>query len=241
MAITRRTMVYQGPGGTFEGVVAWDDGASAPRPGVMVVPNVLGQKEFDNERAERLAALGYVGFAIDLYGQGKRTTREDTNPAEHMNALLADHELLRDRLLATHATLKALPEVDAERTGAIGFCFGGRCCLDLARAGADVAAIASFHGIYKRPPWPNANITAKVLVLHGWDDPLAPPEDVVALASELTAAGVDWQIHAHGHTGHAFTDPGVHMRDRGLFHQPDTDRRSWQAMKDFFAEIFGAG
>ncbi|RJF86238.1 dienelactone hydrolase family protein [Sphingomonas cavernae] len=239
MAITRQTMVYEGPGGTFESVVARDDAATTPRPGVLIFPNVLGQKEFDNQRAEMLASLGYIALAADLYGQGKRATREDANPAEHMNALLADHELLRDRLLHAHATLKALPGVDATRTGAIGFCFGGRCCLDLARAGADVAGVASFHGIYKRPPWANATITAKVLVLHGWDDPLAPPEDVVALAAELTEAGADWQLHAHGHTGHAFTDPSVHMRERGLFHQPDADRRSWQAMQNFFAEIFG--
>ncbi|MCJ8158514.1 dienelactone hydrolase family protein [Sphingomonas sp. LaA6.9] len=241
MAITRRTMVYDGPGGTFESVLAWDDATTAPRPGVLVFPNVLGQKEFDNQRAERLAALGYVALATDLFGQGKRKTREDADFAGHMVALLADHDLLRERLLHAHATLKTLDEVDAARTGAIGFCFGGRCCLDLARAGADVAGVASFHGIYTRPPWPNAKITAKILVLHGWDDPLAPPEDVVALASELTDAGVDWQLHAHGHTGHAFTDPGVHMHERGLFHQPDADRRSWQAMENFFAETFGAG
>lgn len=238
MAITRRTTVYPGPGGTFEGTIAWDDAVSEPRPGVMVIPNVLGQKAFDDARAERLAALGYVGFAIDLYGQGSRATRADADPARHMNALLADHALLRERLLHAHETLKALPEVDAARTGAIGFCFGGRCSLDLARTGADVTAVVSFHGIYKRPSWPSAPITAKVLVLHGWDDPLAPPEDVLALADELSRVGVDWQLHAYGHTGHAFTDPSVNMRERGLFHQPDADRRSWQAMTNFFAEVF---
>ncbi|WOK37673.1 dienelactone hydrolase family protein [Sphingomonas sp. C3-2] len=238
MAVTRRTIVYEGPEGIFEGVVAWDDALSGPRPGVMVIPNVLGQKEFDNERAERLAALGYVGFAVDLFGQGKRTTRESPDISEHMNALLARHDLLRERLLAAHDTLKALPEVEPAQTAAIGFCFGGRCCLDLARAGADVRGVVSLHGIYKRPPWPNAAISAKVLALHGWNDPLAPPDDVLALAAEMEGAGVDWQLHAYGHTGHSFTDSSVHMHDRGMFHQPDADRRSWQSVENFLAELF---
>jgi dienelactone hydrolase len=240
MTVQRRTVVYDGPGGPFEGVLAWDDAATGPRPGVMVVPNVLGQKEADNEKAEALAALGYVGFACDTYGQGKRTTRESERPTEYMDALNADRALLRDRLAACLAAMRAQPEVDANRTAAIGFCFGGKCVLDMARSGMDVAGVVSFHGIYDRPSYPNQTpIAAKMLVCHGWDDPLAPPVALVGLASEMTEGGADWQVHAYGHTGHAFTDASMASSARpGFGYRPDSDRRSWQAMTDFLAELF---
>jgi len=240
MTIQRRTLIHDGPGGPFEGVVAWDDAFTVPRPGVMVIPNILGQKESDTVRAERLAALGYVGFAIDVYGQGKRTTRDSPEPGLYMDALNADRLLLRDRLHASLANLKALPEVDPARTAAIGFCFGGKCALDLARTGADLLGVVSFHGVYDPTPFANiVPIAPKVLVCHGWDDPLCPPDATVALAAELTEGGADWQLHAYGHTGHAFTDESVDQRPRPVFYQPDSDRRSWQAMGHFLEEIFG--
>lgn len=239
MAIERNTTLYDGPGGPFEGMAVvesdWDD----TRPGVMIVPNVLGPKEMDFETAERIAGLGYHAFVADLYGQGKRATREDEDPARFMNALNADRALLRDRLHASLAAMRSLEGVDTDRLAAIGFCFGGKSVLDLARSGAEVLGVVSFHGIYDPPPFANANkIPAKILVCHGWDDPLAPPEAVTALAVELTGAGVDWQIHAYGHTGHAFTDESAKMPDRGLAYQPDADRRSWTAMTDFLGEVF---
>ena len=239
MTVQRRTFVYDGPGGLFEGVVAWDDQLAIPRPGVMVIPNVLGQKEFDNVRAERLAALGYVGFAVDLFGQGKRTARGEPDFARYIEHLGGDRALLRERLLSAHATLKSLPEVDAAHTAAIGFCFGGKSVLDLARAGADVAGVVSFHGVYDAPPFPNAAITAKILVCHGWEDPLCPPDTAVALARELTDAGVDWQIHAYGHTGHAFTDSNLAPTGNGFGWSEAADRRSWRAMENFLEELFG--
>src|SRR3546814_6763197 len=155
MSIERRTKVYGGSDGTFEGVVALDVAAKQPRAGILVIPNVLGQKESDNIRAERLAAMGYVGFVADLYGQGKRTTRESPDPALSMNALNADRALLRDRLHGALAEVKALPEVAAERTAAIGFCLGGKCVLALARTGADLRGVVSFHGVYDAPPFPH--------------------------------------------------------------------------------------
>lgn len=239
MVIQRIPHIYDGPGGPFEGVVAFDPASTNRRPGVLVIPNVLGQKEADNVKAEQLAALGYVGFAIDVYGQGKRTTRESPNPAIYMNELGADRELLRDRLHGSLAELKRLPQVDAGRTAAIGFCFGGKCVLDLARSGADLQGVVSFHGVYDRPSYETVTpIKPKVLVCHGWEDPIAPPEATVALAQELTEAGADWQIHAYGHTGHAFTDRSATMVERKLFYQPDADRRSWKATVDFLAELF---
>ena len=239
MTITRRFILHEGPGGLFESMAVVDDGAASALPGIILFPNALGTKEADFAFAEKVAALGHAVLVADLYGQGKRLNRADPDPALYMAALNSDRALLRERVNRAHAVLKAMAEVDPQRTAAIGFCFGGKCVLDLARSGADIAGGVSFHGIYDPPPFPNAAITAKLLVCHGWDDPLAPPDSTVALANELTEAGCDWQIHAYGHTGHAFTDQSADMPDRGLAYQPDADRRSFRAMRDFLADLFG--
>ncbi|QGP77670.1 dienelactone hydrolase family protein [Sphingobium sp. CAP-1] len=237
MTILRRTILHDGPGGVFESLAVVDDTAG-PRPGVLLVPNVLGAKEADFAYAHRVAALGYAVLVADMFGQGKRATRADADPARYMNILNADRALLRDRVNAAHAVLKAMPEVDAGRTAAIGFCFGGKCVLDLARSGADFAGGVSFHGVYDAPPFASAPIRAKLLICHGWDDPIAAPEATVALAKELTQAGCDWQIHAYGHTGHAFTDEAVNMPEKGLAYSPAADRRSFRAMADFLGDLF---
>ncbi|MFX4085535.1 dienelactone hydrolase family protein [Sphingobium yanoikuyae] len=239
MVLTRQTIIHDGPGGTFESVAVVDNAAAGPVPGILLVPNVLGTKEADFLYAEKVAALGYAVLVADVFGQGKRTTREDPDAGRYMNELNADRALLRDRMLGAHALLKDMPAVDATRTAAIGFCFGGKCVLDLARAGADIAGGVSFHGVYEAPPFPNATITAKLLVCHGWEDPIAPPEATVGLAKELTEAGCDWQIHAYGHTGHAFTDESVHMPEKGLAYSADADLRSFRAMVNFLEELFG--
>lgn len=240
MAIERRTIVYDGPGGPFEGVAAIDTGWGGPRPGVMIVPNVLGEKEQDRVVAERLAALGYAGFVADTYGRGNRTTRASPDPAVYMNQLNADRALLRDRLHASVAAMKALPQVDPARTAAIGYCFGGKSVIDLARSGGGVLGVVSFHGIFDPPGYDYPKpIAAKLLICHGWDDPLAPPAAVTALAAELTQAGADWQLHGYGHAGHAFTDASVKPGARpGFGHDEAADRRSWQAMRDFLEELF---
>lgn len=239
MAITRQTIIHDGPGGPFESVAVTDDAAAGTVPGILLLPNVLGTKEADFLYAQKVAALGYAVLVADVFGQGKRTTRADADAARYMNELNADRALLRSRLQGAHATLKAMPAVDAARTAAIGFCFGGKCMLDLARSGADIAGGVSFHGVYDAPPFANATITAKLLVCHGWEDPIAPPEATVGLARELTEAGCDWQIHAYGHTGHAFTDESVHMPEKGLAYSADADRRSFRAMANFLEELFG--
>lgn len=237
MPINRETIVYEGPGGPFEGVAVADSEWDGPHSGVMLVPNVLGTKEADVVNAERLADLGYAAFVADVYGQGKRASREDDDPARYMNALNADRALLRDRLLASLEAMKGLDAVDANQCAATGYCFGGKCVLDLARAGGGMRGVVSFHGLYDRPGYETGKIAAKILVCHGWDDPLAPPQSVVDLGKELTEAGADWQIHAYGHTGHGFTDNAAPGRP-GFGHQPDSDRRSWEAMTDFLAELF---
>ncbi|WHO39836.1 dienelactone hydrolase family protein [Sphingobium sp. AP49] len=238
MAITRQTIIHDGPDGPFESVAVVDDAATGPVPGILLLPNVLGTKEADFRYAEKVAALGYAVLVADVFGQGKRTTRADPDAGRYMNALNADRALLRDRLQGAHALLKTMPGVDAARTAAIGFCFGGRCVLDLARSGADIAGGVSFHGVYEAPPFPNATITAKLLICHGWDDPYAAQDATLGLAKELTEAGCDWQIHAYGHTGHAFTDESVHMPEKGLAYSADADRRSFRAMVNFLDELF---
>ncbi|MFZ2997351.1 dienelactone hydrolase family protein [Sphingobium sp.] len=238
MAIIRSTIIHEGTDETFESVAVFDDVGASPKPGILLFPNVLGTKEADFIYAEKVAALGYAVLVADVFGQGKRTSRADENPAVYMNLLNADRAMLRDRVIGALDTLKAMAQVDAARTAAIGFCFGGKCVLDLARSGADIAGGVSFHGVYDAPPFPNAAITAKLLVCHGWDDPIAPPPATVALAQELTDAGCDWQIHAYGGTGHAFTDESVNMPEKGLAYSPDADRRSFRSMKDFVGDLF---
>ena len=239
MAIVRETMVYSGPGGPFEGVVAYDDEVTVMRPGVLVVPNVLGQKEADNVQAEKLARLGYVALACDLYGQGKRAV-PGPDFALYMNQLNADRALLRERLSASLAALRGMDRVDPAKVAAIGYCFGGKCVLDMARAGLPILGAVSFHGVYDRPDYESVSpITAKLLVCHGWNDPLAPPEALVALGRELTDAGADWQIHAYVGAGHAFTD--VDRKEAvipGVVYEAKADRRSWQAMANFLDELF---
>lgn len=239
MAVERRPLIHDGPGGRFEGVFACDSAVAGPQPGVLVIPNILGQKEEDNLKAEALAALGYAAFACDVYGQGKRTQR-GPEASRYMDEMNADRALLRDRLDASLSALKAQAEVEAARVAAIGFCFGGKCVLDMARSGLDVLGGVSFHGVYDRPDYDNVSpIAAKLLICHGWDDPLGKPDTMVALGQELTDSGADWQIHAYGHAGHAFTDRS--MKDSttpGVAYEERADRRSWQAMQDFLTELF---
>lgn len=239
MAIERNIIVYDGPGGPFEGMGVADTEWSDSRPGIMIIPNVLGSKEIDFAVAERIAELGYVAFVADVYGQGNRATREDDVPSRFMDAMNADRLLLRDRLLASLGVLKAMDGVNASQTAAIGYCFGGKCVLDLARCGADILGGVSFHGVYDRPPYANVEtMTAKLLVCHGWSDFLAPPDVTVGLAEELSAGGADWQIHAYGHTGHGFTDPTAKGDNPGYGYHPVADRRSWRAMANFLEELF---
>jgi dienelactone hydrolase len=238
MTIVRQTLVYAGPGGPFEGVAAWDDAAAGPRPAVLVLPNVLGQKEADNLKAEALARLGYVALAADVFGQGRRTTLQSDDRSRYMNELNADRALLRDRLGASLAALTGLPQADPDKAAAIGFCFGGKCVLDMARAGLGILGGVSLHGVYDRPDYPNVSpIAAKLLVCHGWNDPVAPPDATVALANELTESGADWQLHAYGNAGHAFTDVDRPGPGNDAY-EPRADRRSWRAMADFLEEIF---
>ena len=238
MGIATRTIEYRDGDAVLEAYMAWDDGGSDPRPGVVVAHAWGGRGEFEDTRAARLAELGYVGFALDLYGKGRRGSSKEENQAL-MQPLLADRAMLQRRMKLAVAELRRQRETDAERVAAMGFCFGGLCVLDLARTGADVCGVASFHGLFGKPGNTAGNrIRAKVLVMHGWDDPMAKPDAVLGLADELTSMGADWQIHAYGNTMHAFTNPGANDPDFGTVYDPVADHRSWQSLQLFLAEIF---
>ena len=221
----------------FEAYVSREATAVTPRPTVLIAHDWSGQNVGIRAVTDRIARLGYVGFAIDAYGKGVRG--EETGDNTHLLApMLADRALLRHRLLAGLEAARRHPAVDARRVAAIGYCFGGLCVLDLVRAGADLRGVVSFHGIFAPPNLgPQGPITSKVLLLHGWDDPLAPPADVLAIAAELTEAGADWQLHAYGHTLHAFTFPGANAPERRIGYNADADRRSWLAMRGFLDEV----
>lgn len=237
MSVRTRTIEYTDGDTVLEGELAFDD-RGGPRPGVLVAHAWRGRGAFEDEKASALAELGYTGFAMDLYGKGVRGRSVEENRAL-IQPFMNDRARLQRRMQCALDCLRAQEEVDAERTGAIGFCFGGLCVLDLARASADVAAVVSFHGLLQPPGNTAGNtVRAKVLVLHGFDDPMATPEALVALGHELTAMGADWQAHVFGNAMHAFTNPQANDPGFGTVYQEDADRRSWQLMQAFFAEVF---
>ncbi len=240
MAVKIERFEYADGSTTFRGQLARDPANAGPLPGILVVHTWAGCGEFERRKATDLAQLGYVALAVDLYGNGIVGSGPDEN-AKLMAPLLEDRALLQRRMQRSLEALKGLDYVDASKTAAIGFCFGGLCVLDLARTGASIQGAVSFHGLLEPPGnQDGVSMQAKVLVLHGWDDPMAKPESVKALASELTAAGTDWQIHAYGNTMHAFTNPIANSPSRGTVYDAQADRRSWRAMREFLADALAA-
>ena len=228
----------------FEGSISYEDSFDTPRPGVLVCHAYGGHSDFDIKKSEQLAELGYFAFAMDLYGQGRR----GSNPQESMelmNEFNSDRVLLQQRMIHAFETLKNFDKVDENKTGAIGFCFGGKCALDLARAGEDVKGVVSFHGLYDAPTASSGKqlkgsikIDSSILILHGYDDPMATPQNMIDLADELNSKKANWQIHAYGNVGHAFTNPEANDRNSGLFYDTHADQHSWREMSNFFEKIF---
>ena len=220
------------------GYLAWDESYADPKPCVLINHAWGGRDAFAEDKAIQMAAMGYVGFALDNYGDGALPETVEEKSAM-MGPLKEDRKTLLKRLKAGYKAAAELPEVDADYMAAMGYCFGGLCTLDMARGGLDLKAAISFHGLLDAPDLPEKKIKSKVLVLHGWDDPMAEPDVVVALGQELTKAGCDWQVHAYGQTTHAFTVPGVDSGDGVLKHNADAERRSWMVALDLLTEVFG--
>ncbi len=238
MAIQTREVEYFDGKTRCLGLMAWDSSRFPPLPGVLVAHTWAGRDEFACGKAIALAEMGYVGFALDLYGEARVGSGPEEN-AQLMQPFLEDRGLLQRRMGRALETLKAQEWVDSEKTAAIGFCFGGLCVLDLARTGADLRGVVSFHGLLKPPEnLRGREIRAKVLVLHGHDDPMVPVEDLLALEKELTEAGCDWQIHIYGSTVHAFTNPKANDPALGTVYRAEAARRAWRSMTAFFEEIF---
>lgn len=226
---------YDEGGTELEGHLVLPAFDTASKPVVLVAHAWRGQTDFERDKAAALASLGYAAFALDVYGKGVvGTTPEECGKL--MRPLLDDRALLQRRLLAGLEAARAHERIDRTRVAAIGFCFGGLCVLDLARAGADVRGVVAFHGLFHPSGLEKRKMVAKVLALHGYDDPMAKPDQMLALANELTEAGADWQLHAFGHTKHAFTNPAANDPAAGTVYEPRADRRAWIAMRAFLEE-----
>jgi dienelactone hydrolase len=235
MTIKEEIVKYRDGDVNCEGFFCHDTSRPGPLPAVLISHAWNGRDEFVARKARRLAWHGYAAFALDMYGNGKQGKSVEENQALMM-PFISDRAALAKRITAALTAVRALPQVDAKRVAAMGFCFGGLCVLDLARSGADVRGVASFHGLLKPSGLPSEPIKSKVLVMHGYDDPMAPPEDVLAFGKEFTAAGADWQLHAYGKTVHAFTNPEANAPASGMAYNSNADRRSWHSMIQFFEE-----
>ena len=221
---------------TLEGLVAYDENERETQPGIVIFHAWRGVDDFVYDKAQWLVELGYVGCVIDMYGKGVRG-RTPEECAKLMEPFVEDRNFLRERAQVGLDVMQKLPMIDSKRLGAMGFCFGGLCALDLARSGAPLKGVVSFHGLLMGAKGiKNAPIQAKVLALHGHDDPMVPPEQVVGFQKEMTEAGVDWQVHVYGNTLHAFTNPTANNPEMGTVYSPVAERRSLHAMHNFFRE-----
>lgn len=239
-ALKTETSDYKDGNTVLEGYLAEQENIQGKRPGVLVVPDWMGLRDPYRAVADRLADMGYVAFAVDIYGTGVRPkNREEASALA--NKYKSDRALLRQRVLAGLERLKKNPHVDPNRIAAIGYCFGGTTVLELARSGAPLVGVVSFHGgLDSLSPEDGKKIKAKVLVLHGADDPFVPAKDIAAFQDELRKGNVDWQMIYYGDAVHSFTQTGAGTdKSKGNAYNEKAAKRSWEAMKQFFGEVFG--
>jgi dienelactone hydrolase len=237
--IHTETIEYRQGDTVLEGSLAYDTAIKGKRPGVLIVHQWKGLTDYEMKRAQMLAKLGYVAFAADVYGKGVRPTSPQEAGAE-AGKYKSDRNLLRLRVQAGLAVLQKQDLADPQRTAAIGYCFGGTAVIELARSGAEVGGVVSFHGGLDSPhPEDGKNIRCKVLALHGADDPHVSAKDLAAFEDEMRQAKVDWQLVKYGGAVHSFTDWNAgNDPQKGAAYNERADRRSWEAMKVFLAEIF---
>ncbi len=223
---------------TFEGYIAFNNDRVTKRPCVLVGHAWNGPDHHFNLMAEEISRLGYIGFAIDVYGKGVRGKIDGDN-SDLMNPLLENRQLLRKRLHAAFKAAQKHPLVLNDRIAMIGHCFGGLCALDLARANPDgLRGVVSIHGLLSSlGEGSKQRIDSSVLVLHGWEDPMVQPSSVLEFAKEMTEAGADWQIHSYGHAKHAFTFIGADIHELGIKYDEKAHMRSVKTMKEFLNQI----
>ncbi len=238
MSIASKLVEYNDDDALLEAFMAYpEDGES--RPAVLISHAWGGRDEFVEEKARALASLGYVGFALDMYGKNIRGSSREENAAL-MTPFLENRHMLQKRINSALEACAQQPEVISDRISAIGFCFGGLCVLDLARSGAEVRSVVSFHGLLGAPPKTQSQpIKAAVLVLHGHEDPMVSQEEIRQLEKDLTESGCDWQIHQYGQTMHAFTNPEAQDPDFGTVYSEKMNNRSWFSATQFLQETLG--
>lgn len=230
---------YSVNGTKMEGFVAYDDAIKTPRPGILIVHDWMGLGPFTKNKAEMLAKLGYVAFAVDVYGKGVHP--KDTKEASKLaNEYKENRQLLRSRMRAAFDKLITFKEVNPKKVLVMGYCFGGMAALELARSGAPVVGTVSFHGVLSSPtPKDAMNIKGSVLILHGSDDPNVPPAEVEAFKDEMKKAAVDMEFFAYPGAVHAFTNPDAgNDKSKGVAYNADADKHSWEEFQRFLKRVF---
>jgi dienelactone hydrolase len=237
--VVTKTIQYSDGDVALEGHMAWDDSIEGRRPGVLVVHEWWGLNDYARQRAERLAELGYVAFALDMYGKGK-VTEHPQEAGQWAGVIRQNVDAWQKRALAGLEILKQHDLVDPQRLAAIGYCFGGATVCQMAYSGADLKGVVSFHGSLPAPePEQASKIKAKLLVCHGAADAFIPTEQIAKFQKALEEADADWQMVYYSGARHSFTNPGADARGiDGLKYDKDADQRSWQHMQSFFNELF---
>ncbi|MPZ20240.1 MAG: prolyl oligopeptidase family serine peptidase [Luteitalea sp.] len=237
--VRTREVEYRQGETVLQGLIAWDDAMDGKRPGVLVVHEWWGHNEHTRNQAKRLAEAGYVGFALDMYGKGKVATHPKDAEA-FMKATMQDPATIPERFNVALEQLQQDPHVDADRIAAIGYCFGGGVVLGMARAGADLDAVVSFHGtLGTETPVEKGKIKGQILALHGEADSMVPPEQVEAFRKEMTAAGVDFELVSYPGAKHGFTNPDAGSYGmEAIAYDADAAKKSWAAMLAFFEQVF---
>lgn len=237
--LVNQALTYRQGEQVFEGRLVYDDAVKARRPAVMVVHEWWGLNDYVVGRAEMLAKLGYVAFAADMYGRGVKA-RTPEAAGKLAGALRGDRALMRSRARAAWDALAARPEVNPARMAVMGYCFGGGVALELARSGAPMAGVVSFHGGLETPDPASSRIQGKVLVLHGAEDPAVPMKDVLAFQDEMRRHQVNYQINMYGGAVHAFSNPAAgNDPSKRSAYNAQADKRSWAELVMFLKEIFG--
>ncbi|WP_225410510.1 dienelactone hydrolase family protein [Stigmatella hybrida] len=237
----QKPVKYELDGTKFEGVLVYDDSVKKPRPGLVMVPNWLGINEATLKMATNVAGKQYIVFVTDMYGEAVRPKNQQ-EAGQAAGAVKGDRKLMRARVNKGLELLRAegkAAKLDDKKVGAIGFCFGGTSVLELARSGANVAGVVSFHGGLDAPaPAAENALTAKVLALHGADDPFVPATEVKGFEDEMRKAKADWELVSYGGAVHSFTEPEANAPGQAHYNAK-VAKRAFQAMNNFFAEAFG--
>tara|TARA_Y100000588_G_C14208556_1_gene905688 strand:+ start:833 stop:1546 length:714 start_codon:yes stop_codon:yes gene_type:complete len=222
----------------YKGLMCVEQNDQQPKPVILIAHDWEGRHEGMNNIAKKIAQLGYVGFALDLYGNGRTGATKDER-RHLMTELLNDRAKIIDIINHTIQILTKQPEINSDKIGLIGYCLGGLCALDYARSGANIRGAVSFHGRLNPPKQTTGTkITTSILVLHGFDDPLVSQEELAEFMREMKQKQADWQLHIYGGVQHSFTNPKAHDHDMGLFYNALADQRAWQSLKNFLDEIF---